>query len=208
VRESGRIALVAWRRRGCLRWDDRLLNTRAQPVVERGEQFELDVGALEARVRLGRGRASGDGGQVCTWSAVRAPVALVAEMIDELFERSLVLLWDDLPLTRGELYSSVAEDDIYRWQLQRFQLQQRRGLPLIPERLPRSNAISESNFLRLQVDDLNLISRLARSPLSDLDHGLTEFRASIPSAPIDMNLGTVAQAVAVAIAAAVVNRAS
>jgi hypothetical protein len=116
----------------------------------------------------------------------------------EILEHSLVPLWDDLPLTMGELYSSVAGDDIYRWQLQRFQLQQRRGLPLVADRLHRSNAIAESNFLQLQIDDLNAISRVTHSPLSDLDRGLNEFRASIPSTPMDLNLGTAAQAVAFA----------
>ncbi len=118
-------------------------------------------------------------------------------MVD-LLERTLVPLWDESVLDSAQGYSFAAAYDIYRSRLQRLQLQQLRDLPLIPERLLQSNAMSESNFLRLQVDDLNAMNRLAGPPLTDLDHGRNEFRASIPSTPMDLNLGTAAQAVAFA----------
>ena len=113
----------------------------------------------------------------------------------EMLEHYVAPLWNDELLNIGQRYSVVAKDDIYRWQLYRFRLQQRRGLPLVPERLSPGGAISESNFLNLTVGDLGDVSHLAHSALSDLDRAVhEEFRASLPSVPMDFGVATAAGA--------------
>ncbi len=117
----------------------------------------------------------------------------------ELLENTMVPLWDDRLLTSAAMSSVVASDAVYRWQLFRFRLQQRRGLPLVPERLTASSAISESNFLQLTVDDLSQISRALRPSLSELDRAIRDdLHATIPNVPLAIGLGSAAQAVALA----------
>jgi len=118
----------------------------------------------------------------------------------EILERTLIPFWDDAALDRARAYSVVAADDVYRWRLQRFQLQQLRGLPLLPVRLANGPALSEANFLGLRVTDLTTLSRSSRAPLSDLDRGTTAFQTSLPSVPVELDLGLAAQAVSIALA--------
>ncbi|MGH8226524.1 MAG: hypothetical protein ACREU3_01250 [Steroidobacteraceae bacterium] len=117
-------------------------------------------------------------------------------------KQTLGTLWNEQVLGEAQGFNNaVAKEEIYRWEVARWRVEQRtaRIPPVITSKKP--NAHGPTKFDGLSLSDLKFLVNEGHPPLENLNRDMAQdFRASLPNGPLDVDLFTAAIVVALGVA--------